>query len=186
MNTRKYCVFFKTMDPGLQERVKQICEHAEKKSKIYSNIDNVIKILEKDEDIIRSVLKSQSFGHSFTSLKDQKRDLDAVLQLYRSSNSSRKNIDNDYFFSRFLINCIKYDNASKTKTPRTAAAESRRHANIESLQYGRTETYHAKSDAHSESGADNSLEQYLGGGKKRKTHRKSKTYRKRKTYRKSK
>ena len=184
MNTRKYCVFFKTLNPGLQERVKQICESAENKSKIYSNIVNVIKILEKDEDIIRSVLKSQSFGQSFTSIKDQKKDLDAVLQLYKSSNSSRKNVDNDYFFSRFLKNCIKYDNALKTKTPRTAAAESRRNANIESLQYGPAETYYASSD----DDPDNSLEQYLGGGKRKKikTHRKSKRYIKRKTYRKSK
>ena len=79
MNTRKYCVFFKTLNPGLQERVKQICESAENKSKIYSNIVNVIKILEKDEDIIRSVLKSQSFVKSFTSIKDQKKDLDAEV-----------------------------------------------------------------------------------------------------------
>lgn len=184
MNTRKYCVFFKTLNPGLQERVKQICESAENKSKIYSNIVNVIKILEKDEDIIRSVLKSQSFGQSFTSIKDQKKDLDAVLQLYKSSNSLRKNIDNDYFFSRFLKNCIKYDNALKTKTPRTAAAESRRNATAESLQYGPAETYYASSD----DDVDNSIEQYLGGGKRKKikTHRKSKRYIKRKTYRKSK
>lgn len=181
MNTKKYCVFFNKLDPGLQERVKQICESAENKSKIYSNIVNVIKILEKDEDIIRSVLKYQSFGQSFTSIKDQKKDLDAVLQLYKSSKTSRKNIDNDYFFSRFLKNCIKYDNALK---PRTAAIESIRNADIESHQYGPAEKY----DDDTESGADNSLEKYLGGGKrkKRKTHRKSKRYIKRKTYRKSK
>ena len=171
----------------MQERVKQICESAENKSKIYSNIVNVIKILEKDEDIIRSVLKSQSFGQSFTSIKDQKKDLDAVLQLYKSSNS----LDNDYFFLRYFKNCIKYDNALKTKTPRTAVAESRRNANIESLQYDRAEKYDTETDyASSDDDADpdNSLEKYLGGGKrkKRKTHRKSKRYIKRKTYRKSK
>ena len=171
------------MNPGLQERVKQICESADNKSKIYSNIVNVIKILEKDEDIIRSVLKSQSFGQSFTSIKDQKKDLDAVLQLYKSSNSSRKNIDNDYFFLRYFKNCIKYDNALKIKTPRTATAES--------LQYDRAEKYDTKTDyASSDDDADpnNSLEKYLGGGKrkKKKTHRKSKRYIKRKTYRKSK
>jgi hypothetical protein len=176
MNTKEYCVFFKTLDPELQERVKQICENAENKSKIYTNIDNVIKILENDGDIIRSVLKSQSFGRSFTSLKDQKRDLDAVLQLYKSSNSLRKNIDNDYFFSRFLINCIKYDNALKTKTPRTA--------NIELLKYEGAEKY--DTDTENNKSGDNSLEQYLGGEKKSKRHRKSKRYIKRKTCRKSK
>jgi len=179
MNTKEYCVFFKTLDPELQERVKQICENAENKSKIYSNIDNVIKILENDGDIIRSVLKSQSFGRSFTSLKDQKRDLDAVLQLYKSSNSLRKNIDNDYFFSRFLINCIKYDNALKTKTPRTA--------NIELLKYEGAEKY--ETDTENNKSGDN-IEQYLGGEKKSKSkskrHRKSKRYIKRKTCRKSK
>jgi hypothetical protein len=40
ISTRQYCVFFNGLTDDLQKSVKNICENAPDKSKIYSNIEN--------------------------------------------------------------------------------------------------------------------------------------------------
>ena len=113
MNTKQYCVFLNNLESELQKRIKQICEKAGNKSKIYSDIANAINVLETDGDIIRSAITTTSYKDNYMSvikiLKDQKYDLDTVLNLYKSSKLWRETIDNDYFFRRYLENCVKND-----------------------------------------------------------------------------
>ena len=111
MNTKQYCVFLYNLESELQKRIKQICEEAGNKSKIYSDIANAINVLETDGDIIRSAITTTSYKDNYMSviknLKHQKNDLDTVLNLYKSSKLWRETVDNDYFFLRYLENCVK-------------------------------------------------------------------------------
>jgi len=112
-NTKQYCVFFEELTPELKKSVTQICENASDKSKIYSDINNVVNVLSTDGDIIRSSIISQTFKDHFereiNNLKTQKNNLDEILDLYKSSKKWRKDVDNDYFFKRLFHICIELD-----------------------------------------------------------------------------
>ena len=116
-NTKQYCVFFEGLTPELKKTVTQICENASDKTKIYSNFikdtNLITNVLSTDGDLIRSSMISETFKDHFereiNNLKNQKNDLDEILDLYKSSKKWRKDVDNDYFFKRLFHNCIKPD-----------------------------------------------------------------------------
>lgn len=112
--TKQYCVFFEGLTPELKKSVTEICKTTLDKSKIYSNIDNAVNVISTDGDLMRSSMISETFKDHFereiNNLKNQKNNLDEILDLYKSSKKWRKDVDNDYFFKRLFRNCIKPDN----------------------------------------------------------------------------
>jgi hypothetical protein len=78
----------------LNKSVIEICKNAPDKSKIYSNIDNAVNVLSTDGDLIRSSIISETFKDHFereiNNLKNQKHNLDKILDLYKSSKKMEK------------------------------------------------------------------------------------------------
>jgi hypothetical protein len=163
-NTKQYCVFFEGLTPELKKSVTHICENASDKSKIYSNFikdaNLIANVLSTDGDLIRSSMISETFKDHFereiNNLKNQKNNLDEILDLYKSSKKWRKNVDNDYFFKRLFRNCIKPDNYD----------------------------YEIEPNNYDEIESDDDIEQYLGGKSKRNKSKRKKQRTKRKTCRK--
>jgi hypothetical protein len=86
-STKQYCLFLNGLTDDLQKSVKNICENAPDKSKIYSNIEKEFDILISDGDLLRSAQISKTFKTEFTTrinnLITQKDVLDQVLKLYK-------------------------------------------------------------------------------------------------------
>ena len=152
--TKQYCVFFEGLTPELKKSVTQICENASDKSKIYSNFikdaNLIANVLSTDGDLMRSSIISETFKDHFeremNNLKNQKNDLNKILDLYKSSKKWRKDVDNDYFFKRLFHSCIKPDNYD----------------------------YKIESENYDEIEPDDDIEQYLGGKRNRSKRNRSK------------
>jgi hypothetical protein len=123
IKTRQYCVFFNGLTDDLQKSVKNICENAPDKSKIYSNIKKDIDILVYDDDLQRSARISKTFKTEFTTRLNnfifKMRLLDEVMDLYNEQTNIDVDVDKDYFFFRLLKHCIRMDNPIRQDKPIT-------------------------------------------------------------------
>ena len=171
--TKQYCVFFEGLTPELNKSVIEICKNAPDKSKIYSNFikdtNLIVNVLSNDGDLIRLSMISNEFKrhveYEINNIKNQKNDLDEILDLYKSSKKWRKNVNNDYFFKRLFHNCIESDNYNEIDP------------DDENELYDEIEPY-------DDINPDDDIEQYLGGKSKRNKSKRNKHKGKRKTCRK--